>query len=191
MEQTIEIAQRDFTGLCFVNLVDFDIAVRTVPQYYEESPKMISQGPSVCIFNKEDNGEVLASWLFTQYLLTDGIQMAYSKTEGYLPVTETAINSPEYLDYLSRGGEDNDLYYSVKIDAARLSELLGCPVLETVSTSARGLDKVVETAAELVGKEQVALYRQADIDLTDKAFWRGALQTIADQIDLFCQLVEA
>ncbi len=30
----------------------------------------------------------------------------------------------------------------------------------------------------------------ADIDLTDKAFWRGALQTIADQIDLFCQLVE-
>ena len=30
----------------------------------------------------------------------------------------------------------------------------------------------------------------ADIDLTDKNFWRGALQTIADQIDLFCQLVE-
>ena len=31
----------------------------------------------------------------------------------------------------------------------------------------------------------------ADIDLTDKAFWAAALQTIADQIDLFCQLVEA
>ena len=31
----------------------------------------------------------------------------------------------------------------------------------------------------------------ADIDLTDKNFWRGALQTIAEQIDLFCQLVEA
>ena len=30
----------------------------------------------------------------------------------------------------------------------------------------------------------------ADLDLTDKEFWRGALQTIADQIDLFCQLVE-
>ena len=29
----------------------------------------------------------------------------------------------------------------------------------------------------------------ADIDLTDKNFWRGALQTIADQIDLFCELV--
>ena len=36
--------------------------------------------------------------------------------------------------------------------------------------------------------EEVA--KVADIDLTDKAFWRGALQTIADQIDLFCQLVK-
>ena len=30
----------------------------------------------------------------------------------------------------------------------------------------------------------------AGIDLTDKKFWRGALQTIADQIDLFCALAE-
>ena len=30
----------------------------------------------------------------------------------------------------------------------------------------------------------------ANIDLTDKDFWRSALQMIADQIDLFCQLVE-
>ncbi len=30
----------------------------------------------------------------------------------------------------------------------------------------------------------------AGVDLTDKDFWRSALQTIADQIDLFCQLVE-
>ena len=30
----------------------------------------------------------------------------------------------------------------------------------------------------------------ADIDLTDKNFWRGALQTVADQIDLLCGLLE-
>ena len=30
----------------------------------------------------------------------------------------------------------------------------------------------------------------AGIDLTDKEFWRSALQGIADEIDLFCQLVE-
>jgi len=32
--------------------------------------------------------------------------------------------------------------------------------------------------------------RVAGIDLTDKAFWRAALQTIADQIDLLCKLLE-
>ena len=30
----------------------------------------------------------------------------------------------------------------------------------------------------------------AGIDLTDKDFWRAALQTVADKIDLFCELVE-
>ena len=30
----------------------------------------------------------------------------------------------------------------------------------------------------------------ADIDLTDREFWRRALQTVADQIDLFCRIVE-
>ena len=30
----------------------------------------------------------------------------------------------------------------------------------------------------------------ADIDLTDKNFWRGALQTVADKVDLLCELLE-
>ena len=30
--------------------------------------QMISQGPSVCVFNKEDPQEVLASWLLAQFL---------------------------------------------------------------------------------------------------------------------------
>ena len=34
--------------------VDFEIAVRPVPQVDPQAPVMISQGPSVCIFNKED-----------------------------------------------------------------------------------------------------------------------------------------
>ena len=55
-----------------------------------------------------------------------------------------------------------------KIDAAKLSELLGCPVVETVSISAKGLDNVVSVASGLVGKGQKAPYTQAKIDLTDK-----------------------
>ena len=101
-------------------LIPFDLEVMTVPQFDPAHPKMISQGPSVCIFNKEDPQEVLAAWLFAQYLLTNEVQISYSGTEGYVPVTTKAQESPEYQDYLQRAGEDNDLYYDVKIRASRL-----------------------------------------------------------------------
>lgn len=102
------------------DLVEFETVVRPIPQYDVNNPKMISQGPSICIFNKEDPGEVMASWLFAQYLLTNEVQVAYAKTEGYVPVTKKAQQSDEYVDYLSRRGEDNETYYSVKIDATKL-----------------------------------------------------------------------
>ncbi len=101
-------------------IAEFETEVRPIPQYDPENPRMISQGPSVCVFNKEDPNEVLASWLFTQFLLTNSIQISYSQTEGYLPVTSKAQNSPEYQDYLSRCGEDSQMHYDVKIKASRM-----------------------------------------------------------------------
>ena len=101
-------------------LVPFEIQVMTIPQFDTEDPRMISQGPSICIFNKEDPQEVLASWLFAQFMLTNSVQIGYAQTEGYAPVTSKAQQSGEYQDYLFRRGEDNDTYYSVKIDATQL-----------------------------------------------------------------------
>ena len=101
-------------------VVEFETEVRMVPQFDPEDPKMISQGPSVCIFNKKDPQEVLISWLFAQYLLTDKVQNAYAKTEGYVPVTSKAQSSSEYQDYLARCGEDDNTHYAVKIQAAQM-----------------------------------------------------------------------
>ena len=63
-----------------------------------------------------------------------------------------------------------------RIHAAALSAKLGCPVVETVSTttSDKGLAEVVKTAAALKGKEQKAPYLQGDVDLTDKAVVEAA-----------------
>ena len=101
-------------------IVEFETAVMAIPQFDTENPRMISQGPSVCIFNKDDPQEVLASWLFVQYLLTNDVQIAYSETEGYVPVTAKAQESDEYRDYLSRSGENNTTYYDIKIKATEL-----------------------------------------------------------------------
>ncbi len=101
-------------------IVSFETVVMPVPQYDTDNPKMISQGPSICIFNKEDSNEVLASWLFTQYLLTNDIQLSYAETEGYIPVTTKAQNSEEYREYLSKSDIDSEEYYKIKIDASKL-----------------------------------------------------------------------
>ena len=56
-----------------------------------------------------------------------------------------------------------------EIDAAALSKALGCPVVETVSTTGAGLMEVVSAAIALMGKGQQAPFVQGDIDLSDKA----------------------
>lgn len=56
-----------------------------------------------------------------------------------------------------------------KIDAAALSKALGCPVVETISTSASGLKEVIRVAAAQAGKGQSAPYVQGDVDLSSKA----------------------
>ena len=133
-------------------VVPFTTVVRSVPQYDINNPKMISQGPSLCLFNKEDEGEVLASWLFMQYLLTNTPQIAYSETEGYIPVTTRAQNSSEYQTYLSNSGIDNDKHYSVKIDATKL--ILDNIENTFVTPVFRGSASLREAAGYLV--EQIA-----------------------------------
>jgi len=159
-------------------IVDFETVVRPIPQYDVENPKMISQGPSICIFNKENTQEVLASWFFVQYLLTNKVQIAYAQTEGYVPVTSKAQNSEEYKDYISRAGENNSLYYDVKIAASKLlndnvDNTFVTPVfagsaslreaagqmIEEVVTAKRRKIKVDDAFIETLFDNMVALYR--------------------------------
>ena len=54
------------------------------------------------------------------------------------------------------------------IDTAKLSEKLGCPVVETISTNATGLKMVIKAAIDSKGKEQVAPFAQDYVNLQDK-----------------------
>ena len=56
-----------------------------------------------------------------------------------------------------------------KIDVDALSAKLGCPVINTISTSAKGLKALVQAAVSRVGEVQGAPYTDGDIDLADKA----------------------
>ena len=175
-------------------LVQFETVVMTIPQYDPDEPKMISQGPSICVFNKEDPQEVLASWLFAQYMLTTDVQIAYAQTEGYVPVTSKAQNTAQYQDYLARSGEDNDLHYEVKIAATKLlldntGNTFVTPVfngsaslrnaagqlIENVNKSVRRGQIVDEAYMEELYEEVTALYRLDQISLSSGKVSLGEL----------------
>ena len=143
-------------------LRQFETAVMTVPQFDPKNPQMISQGPSICVFNKQDPQEVLASWLFAQYMLTDQVQIAYAQTEGYVPVTSKAQESDTYQDYLSREGEDNDLYYDVKLQATKL--LLNNMDNTFVTPVFSGSASVRDAAGHLVESVTKSVRRKQTVD---------------------------
>ena len=145
-------------------VVDFELVVRPIPQFDPEHPVMISQGPSVCVFNKPDSQEVLAAWLFAQYLISNDVQIAYSETEGYVPVTLKAQHDPAYREYLSRKGEDNDHYYSIKLDA---SELLMAHTENTFVTPVfNGSASLRDAAGQLIEEVAKSVRRKKTVDET-------------------------
>lgn len=142
------------------DIVNFETVVRPIPQYDVSNPLMISQGPSICLFNKEDSQEVLASWLFAQFLLTNDIQCAYSKTEGYIPVTEKALLSDEYVEYLNSSGIDNNEHYKVKIDASKLlidntSNTFVTPVFNGSASLRIAAGQLIEETCKAVKRKKV------------------------------------
>ena len=98
------------------------------------------------IVNIVDATNLSRSLFFTTQLLELGIPMVVA-------LNKTDINKKR----------------DTKIDTAKLSELLGCPVFETVSSASKGLGEVVGAAISVVGSSQKAPYVQDDIDLTDKS----------------------
>ena len=120
---------------------------------------MISQGPSMCIFNKEDPQEVLASWLFVQFMLTDSVQIGYAQTEGYAPVTLKAQESDTYQQYLENEGADNKLHYDVKLKATKLllenvDNTFVTPVFNGSASLRNAAGQMIEDVAKSIRRKQ-------------------------------------
>ena len=99
------------------------------------------------IVNIVDATNLSRSLFFTTQLLELGIPVVVA-------LNKSDINAKEHTE----------------IDEKLLSEKLNCPVIKTVSTSAKdaGLREVIKAAVSLKGKGQKAPYVQADIDMHDK-----------------------
>jgi multiple sugar transport system substrate-binding protein len=79
----------------------FEVGIAPIPQVDNTNRKVISQGPSVCIFQQENPQEVYASWLFVKFLTTDvEFQASFSEASGYVPVIKSVNEDPLYKEFL-------------------------------------------------------------------------------------------
>ena len=87
----------------------FEVGIASIPQVNAANPKVISQGPSLCIFQKENPQEVIASWLFVKFLTTCvEFQAEFSVASGYVPVLKSVAENPYYADFIANAdGGDN------------------------------------------------------------------------------------
>ena len=85
---------------------DSETGITTLPQAAEgkkAKDAAISQGPSICMFNKDNPQVEIASWLFLKYLTTNvEAQSSFAEASGYIPVSEIAQESDEYKAYLAK-----------------------------------------------------------------------------------------
>lgn len=97
----------------------FDVGIATIPQVSETNKKVISQGPSLCIFKKANQNpqEVVASWLFVKYLTTTvEFQAEFSMASGYVPVIKSVSENETYKAFIDgANGGTNIAALSAKV----------------------------------------------------------------------------
>ena len=86
----------------------FEVGIATIPQVDADNKKVISQGPSVCIFKKSNPQEVIASWLFVKYLTTSvDFQAEFAMASGYVPVLKSVSENEGYAAFISKADGGN------------------------------------------------------------------------------------
>ena len=88
----------------------FETVMTTPPQVNPDAPKVISQGPSLCIFKDDNPQEVVASWLFVKFLTTNvDFQAEFSMKSGYAPVIKSVQDNEVYRAWLDAANGFNNL----------------------------------------------------------------------------------
>ena len=128
-------------------IVDLPGAYSMSPFTSEESvtSKYVKEQTPDVIINIVDATNLSRSLFFTTQILELGI-----------PVV-VALNKSD-LNYKKHN----------EVDSKKLQELLGCPVVETISTSKKGLRTLIEEAIKIIGVTQSSPYIEKDVDLSNK-----------------------
>ena len=150
---------------------EFEVGITSIPQVNPAEPKVIFQGPSICMFKKANPQEIVAAWLFAKFLTTDQtFQAAYSMTNGYAPVIKSVVDNPTYAQFLAKADEDgttNIIAYAVKVAIEQQDAYFALPAFNGSS----------------VARDQVGLLLQKVFTLPDNGLEAAIKKAFEDAVD--------
>ncbi len=148
----------------------FEVGIATIPQANADNAKVISQGPSICIFKKSNPQEVIASWLFAKYLTTTvEFQAEFSMASGYVPVLKSVGENPVYAEFLNNAdGGNNIAALSAKVCLQQESAYYTSPAFNGSSTARDQVGALLTKCLTLTGDDVEAQIEAAFQDAVDE-----------------------
>lgn len=128
----------------------FEVGIAEIPQADKNNQKVISQGPSVCIFKKDNPQEVVASWIFLKYLTTTPeFQAEFSIASGYVPVIKSVMKNAVFAKHIeSADGYTHLAALSTKVCMAQEQAYYTSPAF---NGSSKARDQVGALLAKCLG----------------------------------------
>ena len=153
----------------------FEVGISTIPQANAASPKVISQGPSVCIFNKANPQEVVASWLFVKFMTTSvDFQAEFSMTSGYVPVLKSVADHPVYKEFVSKAnGGDYISALSAKVCLAQQNAYYTSPAFNGSSTARSQVQELLAKCLSATFSDEDAGIKKAFQDAIDECEYQN------------------
>ena len=135
----------------------FEVGITSIPQLSATSePKVISQGPSICVFDKGNDQQTIAAWLFVKYLTTSvEFQADFSIASGYVPVLESVMDIPAYDEFIN--GAKGYSNFTVNKQGKVISDFTRLADLAENALSVYTYDETAGTLSITVGETTAVL----------------------------------
>ncbi|MCH5153095.1 MAG: extracellular solute-binding protein [Clostridiales bacterium] len=169
----------------------FDVGITTIPQMDPNNAVAISQGPNVCLFNRENPQEVVASWLFLKFLLTNhGFQYEFTNIGGYVPPIKS-LSDEKLIDTIpavklyiqnmkNANGGDRISYLSQKVclgmaeDGRNYKSFFTSPAFPGSSTARDQVGRLLVACISNKGTDVDAIIRTAFVNAINECEYGNA-----------------
>jgi multiple sugar transport system substrate-binding protein len=147
-------------GASYADTTNFNVGVSALPSYTGHDLKIISQGPSLCFFQRGTWAQKYAAWLFYKFCTRSewSARFAVAST-GYDPVRISSYATPYYASYLSDNADTiygrtsavtanlrDDIFYSpVFVGSSTARSAVGT-ILSLVALSGDTIDQAFQAA---------------------------------------------